>query len=330
MKTKKLSKVLSIVMAFVLVAMIPLVLTACGKVNLNDVAKTAARNYFVNHENYQNFADTTYTLESNSVVTEYINLDYKETADATETKNGTFANVENTNVVYKYYVVNIGEDVAIVIDINATKTDKSYYTDGEGLLKQSTNSAGKHRVYKLSFVEGEGDATYYLTKEVQISENNQVVETTKKYREFSKNDYKSTVGNILKNINKRMVMSGYFEVTSGEMAMIYGSMLSIEGSGSNVKVKLAYDTFDIDDADIIDMILNFEASFKNNNIGEVNIAQTMSLENEYKGDTTLKFYVNFSVADDVNTTISVVGAEEYEYLEVSTDDIPKVEFGFVD
>lgn len=326
MKKKIMPKIL--VMAIVLFAMAPLFLTACGApANLNAVAKTAAKDYYKNHADYENFANTTYVYEMITEAKYTEELEYLPNAEATETTKENFTNTISQSTVYKFYVVNVEEgELAVVIDINAESTEKGFTVDGDDLLKEVNEVNSRHTVYKLSYVTDGDDTTYYLTKEYEVKEGEQVVETAKNYREYDKDDYIYEVEQILSHINRRMINSGYFEMSSGEIAMFYGNMLSVKGSGSNVKAKFVYDTFDIDGADIIEMTMEFEVGFKNNKLGEVKNFLKMASGNNVS-NTSAKFHVEFS-AENVNTAISLTGATENEYLYVRSDDLPRVEFGF--
>ncbi len=176
------------------------------------------------------------------------------------------------------------------------------------------------------FVTEGDDTTYYLTKEYEVKEGEEVVETAKLYREYDEDDYIYEVEEILYHINRRMVESGYFEMATSEIALFYGNMLSTKVSGSNAKVKLAYDTFYIEDAEIVEMAMKFEAGFKNNILGDVKSSLEMKAE-DYSTTTSATFHIEFS-AENVNTEISLTGASEYEYLYVLCDDLPRVEVGF--
>ena len=301
-------------MAIVLFAMAPLFLTACGApANINAVAKAAAKHYFHNHVDYENFANTTYVYEMNNEAKYTEELEYFPNAEATEKITRSFTNVESQNTVYKIYVVNVEEDnLAVVIDINAESTEKGYIVDGDDLLQEVNEINSRHTVYKLSYVTEGAETTYYLTKEYEVKEGEEVVETSKFYREYDEADYIYEVERILTHINSKMIESGYFEMTKGEIAMFYGNMVSTEVSGSNAKVKLVYDTFDIDGADIVEMTMKFEASFQNNKLGKVKNFLKMSNEN-YISNMSANFHVEFS-AENVNTTISLTGATENEYI----------------
>ena len=327
MKKRIIPKILSIVLAITLFAMAPLFLTACGApTQLNTVAKEAAKDYYKNHVSYENFTNTTYEYEQNSTRKNPVELEYLASAEGTEKTKGTFTNIEELNEVYKFYVVNVGERIAIVIDINAVSTEKTFSVDATYLLKETNEENSRHTIYKLSFVEDGDNITYYLTKEITSKEYGKEATTTKFYREYDEDDYIVAVEKILSSLNKQLIENGYFDIATGEMSMFYSNLITIEGSGANVKAKINYDSFYIYDSQIIDTSMNYEVGFENNKIGKISLSEKMMSDNEYN-ETTSKLNVKFSV-ENVNTNIDLNGATKNTSIYVLSYDIPKISFGF--
>ena len=277
MNKKIMPRVLSILLAIVLFAMAPIFLTACGTpAELNAVAKAAAKDYYKNHVDYENFANTTYVYEQTKLIKNTFELEYLASAEATEKTKTNFTNVNELNVVYNFSIVNVGERVAVVIDVNAVSTEKSYNVDENDLLEEINDTSNRHTIYKLSFAEVGEDVTYYLTKEYEVkNDEDEVVEAAKYYRIYEEDEYIEEVENILSHINRRLVEDGYFEIVSGEVSMFYGNIISVEGSGSNVKAKLNYDSFTINGSDVMEIAMNFEIGFENNKIGKITLDQKM-------------------------------------------------------
>ena len=67
------------------------------------------------------------------------------------------------------------EKIALVLDINSTLTEKTFSIDENDILVEDNDVSSKHTVYKLSFIEEGDDVIYYLTKEVQRYEGNDLV-----------------------------------------------------------------------------------------------------------------------------------------------------------
>lgn len=325
MNKKIMPRVLSVLMAIVLFVMAPLFLTGCGSsAELNSVAKAAAKDYYKNHVDYENFANTSYVFEQNSVNRNTFELEYLASAEATEKTKGQFTNVMENNIIYNFYVVNVGDKIAVVININAVSTEKTYDVDENDLLKETNEVNSKHTLYKLSFVENGDVVTYYLTKEYEVKEGEKVVETAKTYRVYDNEDeYINAVENILSHLNRKMVKDGYFDSIVGEMSLLYRNMITIEGSGSTIKAKMNYDTFNISSTSVIDIAVGYEIGFENNKLGKIVLTQKSGDGEKFSAEGTAKFNVVFS-AENVNTEISIAGATENEYLYILNDDLPAI------
>ena len=328
MKKNLMPKILGIVMAIVLFAVAPLFLTACGaSANFTAVAKAAAKHYYKDHVDYENFANTTYVYEELTETKMTVELEYKANAEATEKAKHNHTNVETTDTVYTFSVVN-GEEgkLSVVLDINATEAAKEYVVDANELLKEVNTTSSKHTVYKYSYVTEDDVTTYYLTKEWEVKEDGEVVETAKKYRTYTESNYEDAVDDVLSHFNRKMVKEGYFEVTSIE-ALFYGSILQSEVNGSNAKVKLAYDTFEVYGSVVSDMSIKMEVGFENNKLGKIEMSMEMG-NDTYTSKSTSKFHVEFSANAD--TAVSLEGATLDNYLYVISDDLPEVEMSLGD
>lgn len=329
MKKKMMPKILGIVMAVVLFAMAPLFLTACGaSADLTAVVKAAAKDYYKNHVNYENFANTTYVYETNNVEKWQDEVEYKVNAEDEEFTTGKFDFSDTLNVVYKIQVVNVEEGkLALVIDITSTETKKEYDADENDLLKEIVDVSSRHTIYTYSYITEAENTTYYLTKSYEVRKGEEVVETNKFYRVYDDEDeYVDALEDIFEAIDDKMISNAYLEFTTGEILIFYSHMLDTEVSGKNAKVKLSYDTFYVNNAEIYDVEVCFEVGFENNKFGKVKMNSKSSNDN-FTAEQSSNFHVEYS-AENVDTVITYAGATERPYLSAN-DDIPRVEIGLM-
>ncbi|MBR4123944.1 MAG: hypothetical protein IKR12_00040 [Clostridia bacterium] len=335
MKTKTMTRIMGIVMAVVLFAVAPLFLTACGaSANLTAVAKAAAKDYYKNHVDYDNFANTTYVYEEDRLMSNSVEMEYKVNAEDEEMTEGNFVFTDAHHITKKVQVVNAEEGkLALVIEAKDEGTNKYYSLNADKTLKEVTETNSEDIIYTFSYITEGEDTTYYLTKTYEEKADGEVVDSEKEYRAYaSKAAYVSAVSEVLEYINDDLIGDGYFEFVTEAAILYVGSIIKTEVSGSNAKAKIEMETFFVrfheSAATVTDVTMYGEINFKNNKLGEVKSNMKMSGEG-YTTDSAAKFHVEYA-AEDVNTVIVLTDYTQNTSLSVDEDYLPEIEISLGD
>ena len=219
---KKFKK-LFLSMALVVMLIVPVLLTGCGASNA-DAAKIymqSAYNYEQKHQNYENYANTTYTinLEDKDVYQE--EMEYKKNANDEEYVTKAFEFVDNykleTTISYKKIDDN---DMAFYLYSKSTDKHSGWdWNDDDTVERYSEQSINtiEYIVTKKAAVEAGEVDKYYWTR-VEIDDlGTEDEEITKSYYEFEDRDeYVEFVEDLIEK-SRVLVLYDTYYAFEGEM-----------------------------------------------------------------------------------------------------------------
>ncbi|MBR1925795.1 MAG: hypothetical protein IJ837_02945 [Clostridia bacterium] len=335
MKTKSLSVGFGLMLTLLLG--ITFLFAGCSPQNntealsFNKQLELAAENYFNGRNSYTNFADTTYSQESNNVFKTKQTLTFTPTGGEEQTLEYEEENASKTQT--KLYVKKIGEELALKLEVKQTRTEKSKYFDEDAQqVKSVTDTTVTESTYRMASKTVDEVTSYYILETVKETVNKEDPTTTKKYYQFAdKTAYQKAITKyLLKSDNDD-------EPISENVASLFNSLNSIGTSGSfegvitetkqdknSSSCSINLDTFSVDDNEVVKINAKFDVSIKNNKLEKVGSVSTQS-----NGYSTTSINTVYSISDGTNTeiVISLEGADEVTTDSISanmTDNFPKI------
>ena len=315
---KKFSKIASIFMAIALAVATPVVLTGCGpsELSLKEGSRAmvvAGDNYYTNHVDYENFADSTVGYKSNYSSTSVHEVEYKASAGATETTKANFTDTTNGTEELKMVVKNVSlgegesavKDLHVVVTKTTNETKKEYFADDEtGLLKEETTTTVEVTTYTLAYIVTDGEPTYYVTCLRSTKENSNDPVVSKEYYEFAdRAEYMDAVAEYLSATSK-LVAGSYFGGEMGEMLLLLGSFSK---DGDKVYMEVAYSMPEVSKYGSMLISISLKTGFDGKKLGEAE--GSLSMETVDKGNYNADAKLTFNESAEA-VSISIDGYED--------------------
>jgi hypothetical protein len=332
MQTKKLSRVLGIVMAIALIALAPLFFAGCDStIKQSDAtknAKEAATAYFTAHKDYASFANTTYTSTSTKTeLGEYTEEGTTKTQEViTSTKTSTLT-LNTTNNVVSGTLTYEATTSTVVKNLTAG-------TSGNPVVE------GYRVVYTFGKMTLQNSPAFVITKQQTPMLGTGQLNTAETVKEFfaftgdtAAAQYATALGQMLHAMNE--IVGGTFETLNApvlaEIALMMGGQINFTKSGDKTVVALSGNSFSIIGGFVSEQDFDYTTKF---NKKELSIngksSQTTAV------GITLDNSTAFSFKEGANEAVPVItGFTEAESLQEIIADIteekqlPSVE-GFAD
>ncbi len=318
-------KILSFVLAFVFVLAGGFVFSACGDdgITLEEAGKLiaqAAHTFYDAHRSTEDYSAITYHFVENETSKQNETLEYKATAEAEQTTTGTFEHKFVTTKETTLAIKKEGEHLVAQMDIVNTEveTGNAVHEQNETLVAVNNTTVTTISYRLFHYMNGETQNNILLyTKSQTLNGQNVANETQKMYSSKSNmNDYDSFVeSNLIKYTN--LFMKYNFFSFSGEIMMVYDSLVSVEKDGNQVKINFGYTTnqIDSDDWQVVDVVSNQQAYFKDGKVWKTdsNIKQTsenFSMEVSTTFDYTETAIVDTTLPED----LAEAGYGEFTWL----------------
>ena len=320
---KKFSKIASIFMAIALAVATPVVLTGCGgpsEISLAEASKAvvvAGDNYYKNHRDYEQFADSTVVLKTNYRSSSVHEVEYYASATATETTKANFTDTSNGTEELKVVVKNVSrgegdnaiKDIQMLVTKTVNDTTKEYFADDEtGLLKEETVTTIEVTTYTLGYLVADGEATYYVTCFRSTKEGNQEAVVSKEYYAFeSREEYVEAVVEYLGAAGE-LVANSYFV---GEMGEMFLFLATFTKDGDKVYMEMGYSMPEVSKYGSMLISYAIKTGFDGKKLGTVE--GSMSWETVEQGEYHADAKLTFSESAEA-VTVTVEGYEDAGYF----------------
>ena len=316
---KKLNKIL-ISLAMVLMFALPLLLTGCA-VSSEEIGKitiAARENYLEKHEDYENFANTTYKVNFTGEYKEKYPLSYKAKATDTEYKEGIFTSENKYSTEMTVSFKNMDkEDLALYIKTKDFQSYKGTGLDENDCLTKEKSSYSTTEEYIVSFIKDEeGNKTYYVVSTYQSVEDGQKSEKEIYYKEYVQADYIAFISNILTRSSKFAVNSVFFTSSMGgmEMSELIAMMMNYSENNGVITASMKASNPMITTGDASFASYSISGSYSKSGLKSAKAESIYIYSNyEYKNSC------NLSISSSANGTFKIPSLENAEEITGSYD-----------
>ena len=312
---KKLSKILIAIAASLVIMVTPVVLVGCNKTEsmsvaqVNELVANSAKNFYSNHtETSENFAAITYHWNQNAVEKTMTPVEYKETAEATETVTRDYEFVSTSVTDYKVAVKKDGDNLVAQFTIDTTETSNEYGTNENQTLKTITETVHAVETYRVVAYTEEETTKYVLIYEKSEQVDDGEVTYVKQYQTLSNADALATQVNVVLNNANKEIRNEFFRI-AGEAIIYYSSLITAEKTGNDVKISLNLENIVNVSSSFTVTTMSNKANiyFTNNNISKADAYIAMKTEGMSR-ESTVTF--DYSNAAEVNTSVNLDGYTE--------------------